>query len=202
MSKADCIGRMVVCGLVLATWLGGTVGVGVAGAAEPANLIANGGFEEGAAGWEPDPKHELVTAPGAAHSGRACLSGEVSGDRQALVLRKRVPLRAGARYQFEVWAKATGGTKLVLRVSYAGEDVKSKPATARTLVAAWEDLPNKWKKCVCDVPVKSEGTAELQIIAPSSFGAPPGRIWIDDVALYLTELPKMVSITGGQGFND
>jgi hypothetical protein len=70
------------------------------------------------------------------------------------------------------------------------------------MAAAWDELPNVWRKYECDVPVNASGTLELQIIAPSSHGAPPGRIWIDDIALYEIELPAKELVSGGVGFND
>lgn len=170
-------------------------------AAGPVNLITNGGFEEGAAGWEPDPKHELITKPGVAHSGAACLTGEVTQDKQALTLRRRVPVRSGCRYSFEIWAKATQQTKLVLRHVPPGGVAKTS-ADPRPLIAAWESLPNVWRKYTCDIPAKADGSLELQIIAPSSHAAPPGRIWIDDIALYESKLPEVVNISAGEGFND
>ena len=51
---------------------------------EAENLLSNGGFEERMAGWTPDPEHELVTEEGAAHSGKACLTGEVHTERKGL----------------------------------------------------------------------------------------------------------------------
>ncbi|MCX7824652.1 MAG: hypothetical protein N2689_03745, partial [Verrucomicrobiae bacterium] len=170
---------------------------------QAADLITNGGFEEGAIGWEPDPKHELVNDAKRAHSGNACLTGEVAQEKQALVLRRRVPVKAGCRYRFEIWAKATHRTKLVLRSAPPGEPpAKAKGGTSRLMAGAWEDLPNQWRRYECDVPVKASGMMELQIIAPSSHGAPPGRIWIDDIALHETELPVTASATGGVGYND
>ncbi|PIU89698.1 MAG: hypothetical protein COZ06_02695 [Armatimonadetes bacterium CG_4_10_14_3_um_filter_66_18] len=177
--------------------------VGIAAAAAPVNLLANGGFEEDLTGWTPDPKQELVTAPGQIHSGKACLTGEATGDKQALILQRRVPVRVGYRYDFEVWAKATNKTKLVLRVVHPGTDPKTaRTESERPLVGAWTDLPNAWRKYTTTIPVKQTGAMTLLIIAPSSHGAPPGRIWIDDVALYETELPSVTSVSEGNGFNE
>lgn len=177
--------------------------VGAVQAASTNNLITNGGFEEGTSGWEADAKHELVSDPKRAHSGKTCLSGEVTREKQALVIRKRVPVKAGCRYQFVIWVKATNQTKLVLRYAPPGEPpAKAKGGTSRLMAAAWDELPNRWQKCECDVPVTTSGTMELQIIAPSSHGAPPGRVWIDDIALYETELPATELVSANTGFND
>jgi len=174
----------------------------VALAGEPVNLLSNGGFEEGTTGWNPDPKHSLVTEPGEAHSGKACLSGEVAGPSQALLLRRRVPVKAGNRYQFEVWARATGRTKLVLRAVEPGTDPQTPLGAARRLVAAFEDVPEKWRLYTTPLTVPEDGMLELVLVAPSSHGAPPGRLWIDDLALYETEMPVVQSVSQGAGFND
>jgi hypothetical protein len=164
-------------------------------AAEPLNLLTNGGFEDGTTGWSPAPQHALMTERGEAHSGEACLSGEVTGPNQALILRRSVPVKPGNRYQFEIWAKATGRTKLVLWIEGPG-------AQKRRMGAAWENLPRQWRRFTTPLSVAETGTLELQIVAPSSHGAPPGRIWLDDVALYETEMPPLASVSQGQGFND
>lgn len=171
--------------------------------AGPVNLIANGGFEEGTSGWEADAKHELAGDPGVAHSGGTCLSGEVTGDKQALVLRKRVPVKAGCGYRFELWAKGTNRSKVVLRYAPPGEPAaKARSGTSPFLAGAWDELPNRWARYECEVPVKRSGMMELQVIAPSSHGAPAGRVWIDDLAFYETELPATEQVSEGPGFND
>jgi hypothetical protein len=162
-------------------------------AAEPTNLITNGGFEEGLAGWQADPAHTLVTDRGEAHSGQACLTGEVTAPNKHLTLRRSVPVKAGNRYQFEIAARGTHQTKLVLWIEQNGQ---------RQNVAAWEKLPPKWRQYSTPIPVQTDGTLELQIIAPSSHAAPPGRIWIDDIALIETPMPPVLSVTQDTGFND
>ena len=52
------------------------------------------------------------------------------------------------------------------------------------------------------IDVDQTGILELQVIAPSSHGEPPGRIWIDDIALYETSMPPLISISENVGFND
>ena len=48
----------------------------VAVSAEPVEMISNGGFEEGLAGWNPDAKYELVEKGNVARAGKNCLTGE------------------------------------------------------------------------------------------------------------------------------
>ena len=195
--------RSLTFSFLLAGWLAAIGFVSMARAAAPVNLITNGGFEDGTTGWEPDAKHELVNDPKRAHSGNACLTGEATRDRQALILRRRVPVKVGFRYHFEFWAKATNKTKIVLRVIHPGMDLKTVNINAaRQLVAGWDDLPNQWRKYECDMPVSTSGLLELDFITPSSHGAPPGRVWVDDIALYETELPASELVSAGVGFND
>jgi len=164
-------------------------------AAEAANLIANGGFEDGTSGWTTAPEHSLVTETGAARSGAACLTGEVTRPNQALRLVREVPVKAGNLYEFTVWARATNRTKLVLWAWLPG--VKE-----RRMIAAWQDVPRQWKRFAVPLAVRTSGTAKLELIAPSSFGAPPGRIWIDDLSLAETRMPPLTPVSKGVGFND
>jgi len=162
---------------------------------EPVDVLTNGGFEEGMSTWTPDPTHSLVTDPGEAHSGKACLAGEVTEPNKALFLQQPVAVKKGHRYQFEVWAKATNRAKLVLWVTEPG-------AEKRRLAAAWENVPRKWRKFSTPLTVQADGTLQLQLIVPSSHGAPAGKIWVDDAALYETEMPQVLPVSDGAGFND
>jgi hypothetical protein len=162
-------------------------------AAEPTNLITNGGFEEGLTGWHADAAHTLVTDRGEAHSGQACLTGEVTAPNKHLTLRRTIQVKAGNRYQFEIAARGTNQTKLVLWIEQGGQ---------RQNVAAWERLTPKWRQYSTPVLIQADGTVELQIIAPSAHNAPPGRIWIDDIALIETPMPPVMSVTQDMGFND
>ena len=161
----------------------------------PADVLTNGGFEDGTAGWEPDPKHELLKDASAAHAGAACLTGEVTAPSQAVRLRRTVRVRAGHRYDFSIWARATGGTKLVLWATLPG-------AKARLMIASWPRVPKRWTRYAVPITVQQDGVLALEIIAPSSFGEPAGRIWVDDIALHQTALPDLLSVSGGVGFND
>ncbi len=170
--------------------------------AEPVDLITNGGFEDGLAGWNPDAKYELAEKGNAARAGKACLTGEVTGDRQHLTLIRRVPVKSSNRYVLSFWARATGGTKIVIRAIQPGTDPSVPTVEARKMVASFDKLPAQWRRYTCPVRAEGNGTLELHIIAPSSHGSPPGRIWIDEISLEETVMPAFTSISGGEGFND
>lgn len=180
--------------LLLAAFFAG-ISAGIGLAVGPVDLLDNGGFEQGLVGWTADAGHELLNEAKSAHSGTRCITGEVTGPNQSLQLRRAVAVKARNRYQFEVWARATNRTKLVLWAVQPG-------AQQRKIVAAWENLPPRWQRLSTPVPVEADGTLELHLIAPSSHNAPAGRIWIDDLALYETELPQAVCLSEGAGFND
>ncbi|HUT09285.1 MAG TPA: CehA/McbA family metallohydrolase [Thermoguttaceae bacterium] len=183
--------RLAVFGLLIATLFSATS----APAAEPVDLLSNGGFEEGLIGWSPDLGHSLVTESGVARSGRACLAGEVTGPNQALRLQRRVSVRAGNRYEFEIYAKATNRTKLVLWATPPG-------SSTRQSIASWENVTPQWRRYAIPISIAQNGMLGLEIIAPSSHNAPVGRMWIDDVALYETEMPPVVCVSEGVGFHD
>ncbi|HID21688.1 MAG TPA: hypothetical protein EYP14_04730, partial [Planctomycetaceae bacterium] len=162
---------------------------------EPAaNVIRNGGFEAGLDHWSAAEQHELVRDPRQARSGNSCLSGEVTKPKQFLRLVQNVTVRKGYRYEFEAWARATNRTKLVLWILAPG-------AERRSLVAAWQNLPRKWRRCKATIDVQRSGTLRLELIAPSSVGAPAGRIWLDDIALYEYPSPELTRVSD-EGFND
>ena len=163
--------------------------------AEERNLIANGGFEKGLAGWKADPKQTLVADAGAAHSGKACLSGEVAEPQKWLKLSATVPVRIGNLYPFRIWARATNRTKLVLWAVQPG-------STSRTMIATWKNVPAAWTRYEVPITPGGNGDLSLEIIAPSSMQAPPGRIWIDDIALFETAVPAPLIVSDPSGFAD
>ena len=121
-------------------------------AAGTTELIANGGFEDGLNGWTADPAHTLVTDPGAARTGKACLTGEITGPNKHLTLRQRVSVKAGNRYQFEIAARGTNKTKLVLwvrrapnaRASARGRGSRRSGASTRPRCPSRPTGPSNW----------------------------------------------------------
>ena len=164
-------------------------------AGEPVNLFSNGGFEEGLSNWTPQPLHSIVDDPGVAHSGRSCLTATISGANKAATLTRRVPVKAGNRYRLELWARATNKTRLALWAIAPG-------MRQRRSLGAFDGVPTKWKRFSVPVDIGQDGTLELQIVGPSSYGAPAGQMWIDDIALYETVMPALVPVSKNEGFND
>ena len=85
---------LVALGLVAALAAAGSA----APASQPVDLLSNGGFEDGLTGWTPDAKHSLVAEKDAAHSGGACLTGEVTTPNRALFLKRRVPVNSPSAF--------------------------------------------------------------------------------------------------------
>ncbi len=160
------------------------------------NLLNNPGFEEGLAGWTPDPKHELVEGAAKAASGTKCVSGEATGPKQALRLVQNVPVRAGRAYHFNLAARGTKDTKITLFGQFPGEP-------ARRSLAVWEPVGPRWNRYeAAPFAAKQDGALRLEIIAPSSHAAPVGRVWVDDAVLTETIPPARIDVSGTTGFND
>ena len=155
---------------------------------QPVDRISNGGFEDGVVGWQADAQHERIVDPEVAHRGKACLSGEVTQPNQALRLRRNIVVRAGHRYRFDMWARATNRTKLVLWAVLPGDK-------QRTMIASWTNVTRKWQRFTTPIAVTKTGMLELEIIAPSSYGAPIGRMWLDDVSLIETPMPPVLDLS-------
>ena len=175
----------LVCSLAVAAFAG-----------QPVNRLSNGGFEEGTGGWTLDPKQKLATEAGTAHTGRACVTGEIAGKDQSLSLIRMVKVAAGNRYRFECWARATNGTRMVLWVTMPG-------SRQRLSIQAWDGVPAKWKSFSASFTARGSGSLRLQLVGPSSWNnAPAGRLWVDDLALYETAVTPLLSVSKDVGFND
>ncbi|HPA18000.1 MAG TPA: hypothetical protein PLU30_09650 [Verrucomicrobiae bacterium] len=163
------------------------------------DILTNGGFEEGLAGWEAAPGQSLVKEGRHVRSGAASLMGEVTEQNKALHLRRKVRVTAGYIYQLRLWAKATNYTKLVIFGIAPGGTPKE-----RARIADFDKLPAKWASYDAVFTAEKDGEMELQIIAPSSFGADgrPGKIWLDDIELYESAPPAVLSLSGKEGFAD
>ncbi|MBM3499564.1 MAG: hypothetical protein FJX74_12965, partial [Armatimonadetes bacterium] len=161
---------------------------------QPRELLTNGGFEDGLADWQPDPKHELITAAGIAHGGGKCIAGEITAPNTHLTLSRRLELKAGAVYTLSAWSKGTNETKLVVW--------RSNAAGQRVMVVAFEKQTPQWRRYESTFSVETSEPWTVEFIAPSSHGAPAGRLWLDDVSLTELDMPAPIDLSEGQGFND
>jgi hypothetical protein len=75
-------------------------------------------------------------------------------------------------------------------------------ATGRQMAATFQGVTRRWSRYATPVSVARDGMLRLELVAPSSHAAPVGQIWIDDLALYETKMPSLVSVSEGVGFND
>lgn len=161
----------------------------------PAGVLSSGGFESGTDDWTADPGYQLIKDSDVAHNGTTCLTGEVTEPNQALRLVRAVKVKEGNRYELEMWAKGTNRTKLVLWAKLPGTQ-------QRTMIASWPNITGRWQRYRAPIRIKESGMLHLEIIAPSSYGAPTGRIWLDDIQLFETMMPTAVRLTGRPGFHD
>lgn len=163
------------------------------------DILTNGGFEEGLAGWEPAAGHTLAREAKHVRSGGASLMGEVTAQNMALHLRRKIKVTAGHLYQIRIWAKATNYTKLVLFMVPPGAGQKE-----RLRVETFDRLPAKWAAYDGIFTAQKDGEAELQVISPSSFGADgrPGKIWLDDIQVFESVPPALTRLSGDGGFAD
>jgi hypothetical protein len=161
------------------------------------SIIGNGGFEQGGQGWQLDARQQIATGKNVAHSGEKCIVGETTGPSQAGKLIRTIPARQGRVYRFEFWARGTKGVKLAAFLVQPGQKEKERQRTA-----TFPAVTAKWKRFDGEFVAESTGKATLQIIAPSSFAGNPGKMWVDDVAVFEYELSAPTCVTNDEGFND
>ena len=163
--------------------------------AMPGTTIFTEGFEKGLEGWTSDPKGAFrwIDDPKEAHAGRGCITSKVDGDRRANFLNRDMPFSKTSIYRFSCWARSTHPEgKLVLW---------RRQGTKRTMMGSWKGVGKRWRKYDCQFTVAEGGTWAFQIIAPSSHGAPPCTMWVDDIALIETKMAPSVNLTGSKGYN-
>jgi hypothetical protein len=159
---------------------------------KPRQLFVNSGFEKGLAGWKPK-RIRLIEDPTVAHSGTNCVLGEVRRRNTGTAIRRTLRLRSDHMYRLAVWAKADNHSRLTIWKITGNQ---------RLVIANWPSVPRKWSRYRVNFTVDSDGPVTLLIVAPSSYWAPVGRMWLDDLSLL--ELPKWerLKVSDQNGFND
>ncbi len=161
-----------------------------------ANLLKNGGFEDGLAQWEeaPGPVAVIDEAPNAARSGVRCLVGEVTQPNTAVRAVQTVRLEAGQAYRMEYWVRSNRGCKSTAFVQEQGGE--------RRRLFELKRAPARWRRCSFFFEAQVTGPARLEVIAPSSHGGTLGKMWVDDVALYKAAVGRKTDLTERQGYID
>jgi len=155
-------------------------------------LLQNGGFEKGLTGWKTNSL-KLIDDPLEAHRGDKCVRGEVVRRKQGRDLMRTLELRREQLYRLEIWARSDSRSRLTVWL-HAGDE--------RKVIANWKWVPTRWQRYRVNFTVAADGPATIRIVAPSSFWAPVGRMWIDDVSLVEQQLPPQIEVSAGAGFGD
>ena len=155
-------------------------------------LLSNGGFEQSFAGWKVRGL-SLVDDSDVAHRGRRCAYGQVTKRKQGHHLKRTIKLSKEHMYRLSIWARADKGSRMtVWRIANGQRDI----------IANWSRIAKTWTRYQVSFTVSANGPINLEIVAPSSHWAPPGRMWIDDVALIQESLWPRVRLSSSEGFND
>jgi hypothetical protein len=163
--------------------------------AETREMLINGGFEQGHSPWTTLPGEQLTFVSENPHSGEKCFRGEVENPREARRLIQHINVEKGNIYTFSCWVRSSNRNKLVLFGTFPGEE-------QRRMISVWQSTPKSWKRVHSTIGVKQSGSLKLEIIAPSSYAAPVGKMWIDDVSLIETEMPEIQNLSSHQGYCD
>jgi hypothetical protein len=156
--------------------------------------LTNGGFEDGLAGWTAQLGLSLIDDPRQAHSGGKCVYAEVTEPNRHGLLARELDLRPDRVYQVSVWARATNGTKLVLW--------RSQGQPNREMIEAFENVPGQWRQYTASFSVPAPGHYTLEFITPSSHGAPPGKMWLDDITFREFGLAPNTEVAASNGYKD
>ncbi len=122
--------------------------------------------------------------------------GSLDASNQAARLVQSVSVRTGYAYVLRLHAHGDPGTKIALFARGPG----SQP---RRSWAVWDSIGRRWTEYQsAPLEVDQGGVLHVELVAPTSFGAAPGRVWLDDVVLEEIPLPKRLDLSGQVGFND
>ncbi|MFW6163180.1 MAG: CehA/McbA family metallohydrolase [Planctomycetota bacterium] len=160
----------------------------------PGKTILAEGFEKGLEGWSmrPPGAFSLVEDAKAAHGRRNCVTSKVDADRKANFLERPMTFNPTSIYRFQCWARSSHPRgKLVLWRRQDG---------TRQMMGAWQAVGKRWRKYQGQFSVPEGGEWTLQVIAPSSHGAPPCTMWVDDITLVETRIAPASNLTDGEGY--
>ena len=161
------------------------------------DLIVNGGFENGLAGWEYDPEFQIASDKTAAHSGAASIQVEVTREAKWRTLKQKVQVRKGASYTLDVWIRGQAGAPRLWVLPPGG----TKPAD-RLPIGGLKVTGKDWNEMIATFDATADGQAEIEIVINRFKDAAKAHVWIDDVSLTESKTSAMTPVSGGAGVND
>jgi len=135
------------------------------------NLLSNGGFESGAAGWSLASQASIDSNPADAHAGNDSLQLVATGAWEAT--RQTVTVRPGQTYNFTAWGRSnSGGGVFVLQGHDASGARVSSVVLAFAGSGSWTAVATNYTAAPTEVSTS---------IYPDNTAA--GTFWFDDISL-------------------
>lgn len=123
---------------------------------------------------------------GVALKGRRSLMGQVTEAKQACFL--PIPYTAREKRQVNVSFFVRTDNRSACAVFWRKDNARTK--------TSWTRVPNasaaKWTHVTCSHAFDTDEKGVIQIVAPSSFNAPAGRAWIDELVITESDVPAPI----------
>jgi len=164
------------------------------GAPQPANLLPNGDFSSGLAGWNPlwtrEPNSgEASIDPQTYHSSPPGVKIEFRGFQDWGLVRPPLPVKPGQAFTYRFWVKAENHPNVSLSVTLYDE---KNQALNWNYVQIPLPAQSGWQLMETSFTVPG-GTAFIQ---PRIIGLGPAKLWVDDFSL--TPLVKTSTPSSGK----
>ncbi len=165
--------------------------------ADAAELVVNGSFDEGRAGWSPSGL--FAFDPRGGQNGTGGLSWKNSDSGAYRLVSQSLKLKTGMKYRYSCWARQRG------MASSATFTDRNRP-TACSICVAWNDADGKWiaevsqsLRTLSDCGwTKLEGETPPMPANAKSFSVSlyvgrgcAGEAWFDDVSVEPVEVPPV-----------
>ncbi len=125
--------------------------------------------------------YELVKD--AAREGGPVLSGEITEPNKHLSYAIPLSGLAGCRIEVSFFARSPNRARCAVWLRESGGKRRS--------LGIVDKLPVKWKRFTMEAEIATDGPAQIEIVAPSSWGAPPGRALLDEITVTATSPSAM-----------
>jgi len=160
----------------------------------PGEVVFVENFEKGIEGWTPRPRGAVrwIKDKKSARRGEGCLMGRITEDRKANFVEREMELSKSSSYGLEMWVRTDKEGKAVLF---------AQKGNIRRRLGNWPFLNRCWRPCRTQFSVPESGRWKLQFVIPSSYGSPPCTMWVDDIQIVETKLPRTANVTMGRGYN-